>query len=121
MFKYTLSGSSLGSWTIDAADAHPTGITLDPTGVSDIWIVDNGTDKVYQYAGADRPHLRQPTRPATFALAAGNTNPQGIADPPVLGNAPAPAQHSLTYPRPSVEGVSFSIDRECWLACRIHV
>jgi hypothetical protein len=42
----------LGSWSIDPADAHPTGITIDPSNVSDIWIVDNGTDKVYQYVGA---------------------------------------------------------------------
>jgi sugar lactone lactonase YvrE len=47
VFKYTLSGSSLGSWSIDAANAHPTGITVNPNNVSDIWIVDNGTDKIY--------------------------------------------------------------------------
>ena len=52
VFKYTLSGSSLGSWAIDPANTHPTGITINPTNVSDIWIVDNGTDKVYQYIGA---------------------------------------------------------------------
>ena len=52
VFKYTLSGSLLGSWSIDPANVHPTGITINPTNVSDIWIVDNGTDKVYQYLGA---------------------------------------------------------------------
>jgi hypothetical protein len=30
VFKYTLSGSLLGSWSIDAANAHPTGITINP-------------------------------------------------------------------------------------------
>jgi hypothetical protein len=37
VFKYTLSGSSLGSWSIDPANAHPTGITINPANVSDIW------------------------------------------------------------------------------------
>ena len=30
----------------------PTGITIDPANVSDIWIVDNATDRVYQYTAA---------------------------------------------------------------------
>jgi len=82
VFKYTLSGSSLGSWAIDPADTHPTGITINPNNVSDIWIADNGTDKVYQYVGAARRTSGSQNAGATFALAAGNTNPQGIADPP---------------------------------------
>jgi DNA-binding beta-propeller fold protein YncE len=82
VFKYTLSGSSLGSWSIDPANAHPTGITINPNNVSDIWIVDNGTDKVYQYVGAASRTSGSQNAAATFALAAGNTNPQGIADPP---------------------------------------
>jgi hypothetical protein len=81
VFKYTLSGSLLGSWSIDPADTHPTGITINPNNVSDIWIVDNGTDKVYQYIGAASRSSGSQNAGATFALAAGNTNPQGIADP----------------------------------------
>jgi sugar lactone lactonase YvrE len=82
VFKYTLSGTSLGSWAIDPANSHPTGITINPTNVSDIWIVDNGTDKVYQYIGAASRTSGSQNAVATFALATGNTNPQGIADPP---------------------------------------
>jgi hypothetical protein len=82
VFKYTLSGSLLGSWAIDPADAHPTGITINPNNVSDIWIVDNGTDKVYQYVAAASRTSGSQNAGVTFALAAGNTNPQGIADPP---------------------------------------
>jgi hypothetical protein len=82
VFKYTLSGSLLGSWKIDPADTHPTGITINPNNVSDIWIADNGTDKVYQYVGAATRTSGSQSAAATFALAAGNTNPQGIADPP---------------------------------------
>jgi sugar lactone lactonase YvrE len=82
VFKYTLSGSLLGSWAIDPADKNPTGITINPNNVSDIWIVDNGTDKVYQYVGAASRISGSQNAGATFALAPGNTNPQGIADPP---------------------------------------
>ena len=88
MFKYTLTGTLLGSWTIDAANASPTGITINPTNVSDIWIVDNGTDKVYQYTAAASRTSGSQNAAATFALAAGNTNPQGIADPPPPDDAP---------------------------------
>jgi hypothetical protein len=82
VFKYTLSGSLLGSWSIDPANTHPTGITLNPNNVSDVWIVDNGTDKAYQYLGAASRTSGSQSAGATFALASGNTNPQGIADPP---------------------------------------
>ncbi len=102
VFKYTLSGSSLGSWTIDPADTHPTGITIDPTNVSNIWIVDNGTDKVYQYTAAARRTSGSQNASATFALAAGNTNPQGIADPPPAGTLITTAAVPLTLNEPAV-------------------
>jgi sugar lactone lactonase YvrE len=91
VFKYTLSGSLLGSWSIDPADTHPTGITINPNNVSDIWIVDSGTDKVYQYIGAASRTSGSQNAGATFALAAGNTNPQGIADPPTADMLLTPA------------------------------
>ncbi len=82
VFKYTDTGSSLGSWTIDPASAHPTGITINPANVSDIWIVDNSTLKVYQYVGAASRTSGSQNAAATFALNPYDTNPQGIADPP---------------------------------------
>jgi hypothetical protein len=86
VFKYTLSGALVGSWTIASSGGSPTGITIDPSNVSDIWIVDSNTDRVYQFiAAASRTSGNQ--SPATsFALASGNTNPQGIADPPAGGS-----------------------------------
>jgi sugar lactone lactonase YvrE len=90
VFKYTLSGSSLGSWAIDPANTHPTGITINPNNVSDIWIVDNGTLKIYQYTAAASRTSGSQNASATFALAAGDTNPQGIADPPAaVADVPA--------------------------------
>ena len=58
VFKYTLSGSLVGSWTITGAGSSPTGITLDPSGgVNHLWIVDSGTDRVYQFDDARSPHV----------------------------------------------------------------
>jgi hypothetical protein len=82
VFKYTLSGSLVGSWTIAGAGSSPTGITLDPSGSGQLWVVDIGTKRVYQFDNA-RGRTSGSQAPSTsFALAAGNTNPQGIADPP---------------------------------------
>jgi sugar lactone lactonase YvrE len=89
VFKYTVSGSWLGSWSTDSADTHPTGITIDPTNVSNIWIVDNGTDKVYQYTAAASRTSGSQSAAATFTLNPYDTNPQGIADPPPAGAAVA--------------------------------
>lgn len=87
VFKYTLTGSLVGSWTIATTDAKsPTGITLDPSNPSHLWIVDNGTDRVYQYDNAVTRTRDSQSASTWFALAAGNTNPQGIADPPPAGS-----------------------------------
>jgi hypothetical protein len=75
VFKYTLTGSLLGSWAIDPANAHPTGLTINPNNVSDIWVVDSGTDRVYQYTAAATLISGSQAASATFALAAGDTNP----------------------------------------------
>jgi Calx-beta domain-containing protein len=108
VFKYTLAGSLLGSWTIDSANASPTGITLDPTNVSHLWIVDNGTDRVYQYDNAAGRTSGSQSASTSFALAAGNTNPQGIADPPAV----AAARSGRVRPRRTVEAVMLGNDQE---------
>ncbi len=86
IFKYNLTGTLLGSWTIDGANASPTGLTIDPTNVSNIWTVDSGTKKIYEYTAASSRTTGNQPAAATFALAVGNTNPQDIADPPVAGS-----------------------------------
>jgi hypothetical protein len=91
VFKYTLTGDLLGSWTIDPADKHPTGLTIDPSHVSDMWIVDSGTRKVYQYTAAAGRTSGSQNAAATFTLAADETNPQDIADPPPPGTRILPA------------------------------
>ncbi len=97
VFKYTLSGSLLGSWSIDSANSTPSGLTINPNNVSDIWIVDSGTDRVYQYTGAATRTSGSQSAAANFALAAGNTNPQGIADPPGV-ELTAPASTPVATP-----------------------
>ncbi len=94
VFKYTVSGSYLGSWTIDSANKTPTGLTIDPSnGSQGIWIVDSGTDRVYQYTNGRSRTSGSQAASAVFGLAVGNTNPQGIADPPpassLLSSLPA--------------------------------
>jgi hypothetical protein len=111
VFKYSLSGSLLGSWAIDPANTHPTGLTINPSNVSDVWVVDSGTARVYQYTAAASRISGSQTAAATFALAAGNTNPQDIADPPppdmLLTRAPAPL--ALNQPSAAaINGVSSS-------------
>jgi hypothetical protein len=99
VFKYTLSGSLLGSWGIDPADAHPTGIAVNLSNATDVWIADNGTDKVYQYVGAAGRTSGSQAAAATFALNPYDTNPQGIADPPTyLVQTPAAAPPPLIQP-----------------------
>jgi hypothetical protein len=99
VFKYTLSGALLGSWAIDPANTHPTGITINPNNVSDIWIADNGTGKVFQYTAAAGLTSGSQIAAAIFALAPGDTNPQGIADPPPdLLLTPAAPPAALSQP-----------------------
>lgn len=84
VFKYTVGGSLLGSWTITSGGGSPTGITIDPSNATmDMWIVDSGSDKVYRLAGARTTTSGSVAAGELFALASTNTNPQGIADPPV--------------------------------------
>ncbi|MFM7057108.1 MAG: hypothetical protein ACKO2P_09330, partial [Planctomycetota bacterium] len=87
VYRYTLNASGVStastSWLINSANARPTGITLDPSnGSMDIWISDNSTDRIYRYSNG-----RTATAPAlassfALAVASGNGNVQGIADPP---------------------------------------
>jgi hypothetical protein len=91
VFKYTLAGALVGSWTISGGGGAPTGITLDPTDVRHLWIVDNGNDRVFQYDNAASLSSGSLAASFSFALAPGNTNPQDIADPPSNSGAEEPS------------------------------
>jgi DNA-binding beta-propeller fold protein YncE len=105
VFKYTVAGRLLGSWSIDPAEIDPTGITVNPNNPSDIWIVDAYTHAVYDYTNAASRTSGSQNASATFALAAGNTNPLGIADPPSADMLLTPAASPLARNQPSVPAV----------------
>ena len=81
VFKYDMSGVFLGRWEIDAANVKPTGITIDPNDVQHVWIIDAGTDRIYQYDNGATHTSGAHLASGSLALAAGNADPQGIADP----------------------------------------
>ena len=95
VFKYTKSGSYLGRWQLDAANGRPTGITIDPSGGNRIWVVDNGTDRIYEYAGATGLTSGGLLAAKSYALAAGNGNAQDIADPPSTDGVAEAMESSL--------------------------
>jgi uncharacterized repeat protein (TIGR01451 family) len=70
-----------GLWKLDSANAKPTGITLDPTGGNKLWIVDEGTDMVYEYAVGRGLTSGTGVVSTSFSLGSTNVAPQGIADP----------------------------------------
>ena len=77
-----------GLWTLATANSKPTGITLDPTGASQsLWVVDESTDTVYEYANARSLTSGQGVVSNSFKLAGTNLAPQGIADPLVWSGA----------------------------------
>ncbi|MCA9175933.1 MAG: tandem-95 repeat protein [Planctomycetales bacterium] len=81
VFRYTVGGALEGNWALSSTNPSPTGITIDPNDVSHIWTVDSSTDLVYQYDAATARLSGAQEPSTTFALAAANTDPQGIADP----------------------------------------
>ncbi len=85
VFKYTIGGTLDRSWSIAGGGGSPTGITLDPSGGTDMWIVDNTSDKVYLLSGA-RNAANNSSVLATQAFSVAAGNPQGIADPPPNGS-----------------------------------
>lgn len=81
VFRYLVNGTLEGSWALSVTNPTPTGITIDPNNVNHIWVVDSSSDRVLQYSDA-ASRLSGSQEPAvTFALAAGNGDAQGIADP----------------------------------------
>ncbi len=84
VYTYSTSGAYLGRWQLDSVNSEPTGITIDPSGGSKIWIVDSKTDRIYEYSGATGCRAGGLLALRSYALhtGLGNVSPQGIADPP---------------------------------------
>lgn len=83
VFVYSLTGQKLGSWNLDPVNAAPSGITLNPSGGTDLWVVDRDDTTVYHYSDATTRRSGTQAVADSFKLAASNKQPEGIADPPV--------------------------------------
>src|SRR5205807_4979621 len=111
VFVYNLAGIKLGSWTLDAADGSPCGITLNPnyfaTGsTTDLWVIDRAAAKVFRYQGGSAWTSGTHSATSSFPLDPGNQHPEGIADPVTLTVQAPPTGSS--YPQNSPVLVSGS-------------
>ncbi len=85
VYVYDLAGRVQGQWNLDSANDSPSGITLDPSGGNDLWVVDRNDAVVYHYANSIAVRAGSRTAADSFRLAANNHHPEGIADPPPAG------------------------------------
>jgi hypothetical protein len=81
VYKYTVGGNYLGRWRVDSSITRPRGITIDPAGGDSIWIVDEESEKIYQYDNATGQTNGFRSADFTYDLNPENDKPQGIADP----------------------------------------
>ncbi|MCZ2341134.1 MAG: choice-of-anchor A family protein, partial [Bacteroidales bacterium] len=90
IWAYDTNGNALGGsngWRLDGANGDPTGVTLNPAGGNELWVVDKTAHKVFTYASGRSNHWWNSggvqAASSSFALATGSPAPEGIADPPV--------------------------------------
>ena len=81
VFVYNPSGTLLGRWGLAAENTDASGITNDPTGGTSLWVVDRADLLVYHYDTGTTLTSGGAADVDTFPLAAGNLQPEGIADP----------------------------------------
>jgi len=84
VFVYDTQGQLLGSWSVDANNLQPRGLTIDPTGGDDLWIVDQSSDSVYYYENGATFQSGTHSATSLFPLDSSNILPEGIADPPAI-------------------------------------
>ena len=67
VFVYSAAGDYLGHWLLDASNADPSGITNNPAGGSNLWVVDREDLLVYEYEiGCDAVSPGQQRPPPHF-------------------------------------------------------
>ncbi|MEY3173208.1 MAG: hypothetical protein RLZZ436_1122, partial [Planctomycetota bacterium] len=104
VYRYTLNtagiATAFSSWQLDITSSSPTGIALDPSNETmDLWIADNTHDRVFRYGNGRTAVAPVIASSFELAVAAGNTNIQGIADPP-----PPATEAALPGYRPATPG-----------------
>ena len=82
VFVYGMAGDLQGRWLLDLENGDPQGITNEPGGGTDLWIVDNYNSVVYRYHEASLHLAGAFSAGDSFALDNDNTQAKGIADPP---------------------------------------
>ncbi len=95
VFRYAMNGTLEGRWQLDLQNSSPTGITIDPNDVRHLWVVDSVADRVFEYRDATKVTSGNVVSAHSFALAAKNKNPQGIADPRAFGGSDPAAIEAL--------------------------
>lgn len=77
VYVYSNSGALQGSWTASSlsSTAVVEGVATNGT---DVWIVDNKTDKVFKHTGAASRISGSQSAASSFSLNSANTNPKGI-------------------------------------------
>ena len=110
VFAYDKNGQTLGNtqynpWQLDLANSNPTGVTLNPSGGNELWVVDKTANRVFRYNNGRGNHWWNnggpQTASSTFNLPSGVTNIEGIADPLPAGwnpVTPAPTQPHIPAP-----------------------
>jgi hypothetical protein len=89
VFVYDLNGRPLGSWLLDPINNAPSGITLNPHGGNDLWVVDRNDAVVYRYANSKDWLSGNHTATDSFVLNSANHHPEGIADPEIVVQSPS--------------------------------
>ncbi len=101
VFVYGSAGTLQGRWGLDPANRAPTGITVNPVGGSDLWIVDRMDSHVYHYANGTTFRAGSHSADDTTLLALADSRPEGIADPPAI-TVQSPATGSQVQPGQTV-------------------
>ncbi len=79
VFRYSIDGTLQGSWQIDAGNARPTGIAVDPNDLTTVWIADSRSDRVYQYDNAAGVLTGAISASHSFSLTKRDSNAQGLS------------------------------------------
>ncbi len=85
VYVYTMSGCFLGRWQLDPQNSHPSGITVNPAGGNDLWVVDRQDDQVFHYPQGKLWRWGCREASGGFELPPDVQHPEGIADPLFVG------------------------------------
>ncbi|MFO0013145.1 MAG: Ig-like domain-containing protein, partial [Planctomycetota bacterium] len=104
VFVYSMTGEALGNWALDSNNRDAVGITLDPRGGSDVWVVDRSERRVFTYQGGLQWRTASSPASGSFPLADSQGEPSDIADPP-------PVEPLSQYPIETIYGTT-SFDQD---------